>query len=89
MIIPFLQSIINPRQALEESIAELTRVTPIADAVEMIEHLSDFAKLGYRADDLAMIIKAAERQEILAFEYGRVRRIGSSRTLKQIHEDGK
>jgi hypothetical protein len=73
----------------EAAVVELHRVTTSpAEATLMIGQLSELAKLGYTSDDLSRIVHAAEQSEILAFEYGLVRRIGKSRTLQQMYEHG-
>lgn len=88
-MIDFLKSI--QRQLitdLEASYVELVRCSSPSEAKEMIEHVTELAKMGYTADELAKVARAAEHQEILAFEYGRIRRIGKSRPLQQINEEG-
>ena len=74
--------------AFDPYVAELYRVCGWRQAQAMLEPLAELAKLGYSAEQLGMIAHAAEHGEILAFEYGRIRRIGKSRTLQQINEDG-
>lgn len=74
--------------AFDPSVAELYRVCYFGQAQGMVEHLTDLAKMGYTAEQMGIIAHAAERGEILSFEYGRIRRIGTSRTLQQIKEEG-
>ncbi len=70
----------------EAAVVELHRVTSPAEATAMIRQLSELAKLGYTSDDLERIVKAAERSQIIAFEYGTLRHLGSSRTLREMSE---
>jgi len=87
-MIEFIKSIQRQlAKDLEAAYVELVRCSSPAEAKEMIEHVTELAKMGYTSDELSKVAHAAEHQEILAFEYGRIRRIGKSRTLQQINED--
>lgn len=72
---------------LDSAIAELRVVTAGGYTAPMIRELSELAKMGLGPNDMRRIRQAVEHNQIIAFETGQIRLVGSSRTLRQIHEE--
>jgi hypothetical protein len=72
---------------LDEAIAKLVACTYPGQAAAMIRELITLAQLGIGAEGMVTIGKAAEQSNIIGFEYGQVRHLGSSRTLQEIYQE--
>jgi hypothetical protein len=59
-----------------------------SNVAPLLRELTELAKLGHGPEQLARIVHAAEHSQIIAFEAGKVRHIGASRTLREILQEG-